>query len=254
MPMTLLDAFQIEKGEVVSLVGGGGKTSTMFAIGKEAVKAGLKVVLTTTTRIYAPDRDSGVSVVLEADSGKLLTGIKNCFKACPLVVAGAGLTPEHKIAGIDEKIVHSILLAGADMVVVEADGAARKPFKAPREGEPVLPGRSSLIIPVVGIDCLNKPLTREYIHRPEVVSLLMGVDLGEKVTPPLVAGVLLHPRGYRKNIPHCCRWVPFINKVESAEELKDARELALLLGRGGTERVVIGAARELVPVREVIVW
>lgn len=250
--MTLISAFEINKGDVIALTGGGGKTSTMFALGNEAAKAGLKVVLTTTTRIYAPQPVPGREVVLEPDAGKLLAGIKNSFKTCPVVVAGAGLTPDNKVVGIDKNLIGSMLRAGADLVVVEADGAARKPFKAPREGEPVIPGLSTLVIPVVGVDCFDKHLGHEYIHRPEVVCRLLGIREGEPVTPALVAGVLLHPRGYRKDVPRNSRWIPFINKVKTPDEFKNARETAFLLGRGGAEKVVIGAAGEIAPVREVL--
>lgn len=252
--MTLISAFQIKNGDVIALVGGGGKTSAMFALGNEAVNTGYKVVLTTTTRIYAPTPNPGTDVVLKPDAGELLSGINKSFKNCSIVVAGAGLTPENKVIGIDKNLVGLILRAGADLVVVEADGAARKPFKAPREGEPVIPGLSTLVVPVVGVDCLYKPLVKEYIHRPEVVSRLLGVKEGELVTPSMVASVLLHPLGYRKDIPRNSRWVPFINKVHSPEELKNAREVAFLLGKGGAGRVVIGALSEIAPVKEVLAF
>ncbi|WP_157872818.1 selenium cofactor biosynthesis protein YqeC [Desulfoscipio gibsoniae] len=252
--MKLIDAFQIKKGDVIALVGGGGKTSAMFAIGNEALNIGYKVVLTTTTRIYVPAPASGVNVVLKPDELELLRGIEKKIKTCSMVVAGAGFTQENKVIGIDPDLIGQILQAGADLVLVEADGAARKPFKAPRQGEPVIPGLSTLVIPVVGVDCLYKPLVKEYIHRPEVVSRLLGVEEGEPVTPSMVAGILLHPLGYRKDVPRNSRWVPLINKVHSPEELKNAREVAFSLCKGGAGRVVISALNETVPVREVLVF
>lgn len=249
--MTLINAFEITKGEVIALVGGGGKTTAMFAMGYEAANSGLKVVLTTTTRIYAPAPDLRTEVVLKTDPDALLSAIENSFKTCSVVIAGAGLTPENKITGIDKDLVGPILRTGADLVVVEADGAARKPFKAPREGEPVIPGLSTLVIPVVGVDCLYRPLNKENVHRPEVVTRLLGVNEGELITPTMVASVLLHPRGYRKDIPRNSRWVPFINKVQSPEEFIHAREVAVMLGEGGARKVIIGAA-QVIPVREVL--
>jgi len=252
--MTLLGAFEINKGEVIALAGGGGKTTTMFAMGYEAANSGYKVVLTTTTRIYAPAPDPRINVILKPDPDQLLLAIKNSFKTGSVVVAGAGLTPDNKIIGIDKELAGLILQTGAELVVVEADGAAGKPFKAPRDDEPVIPGMSTLVIPMVGIDCLYRPLIKENVHRPEIVSRLLGVNVGDLVTPAMVAGVLLHPRGYRKGIPLNSRWVPFINKVRLQEELIHAREIAVMLGRGGAGRVIIGAARESIPVREVSVF
>ncbi len=248
----LLDAFEVHRGEVVALVGGGGKTTTMFAMGYEAANLGYKVVLTTTTRILAPDPNQKINVILEPDPNVLCSALKNSFKTCPVVVAGLGLTPENKIIGIDKNSTGPLLEAGADLVLVEADGAARKPFKAPRDGEPVIPDLTTLVIPVIGVDCLYKPLIKENVHRPEIVSRLTGVREGELMTPAMVATVLLHPDGYRKDIPENSRWVPFINKVQLPEELNRAREIAVLLGRGGAKRVIVGAARENLPVVEVL--
>ncbi len=250
--MNLLSALEIKKGAVIALVGGGGKTTAMFAMGYEAANLGYQVVLTTTTHIYAPTLDPGIHVILESDPGALVSAIKDSFKTRPVVVAGTGLTPDNKIIGIDKDTVGSILQTGVDLVLIEADGAARKPFKAPREGEPVIPGLSTLVIPVVGVDCLYRPLNNENVHRPEVVSRLLGVKQGELVTPAMVAGILLHPNGYRKDIPRNSRWVPFINKVQLPEEFVHAHEIAVLLGQGGAAKVIIGAAREVDPVREVL--
>ncbi|MFZ5646747.1 MAG: selenium cofactor biosynthesis protein YqeC [Bacillota bacterium] len=251
--MDLLDAFLIKKGRIITLVGAGGKTTTMFSMGEEALKRCLRVVITTTTRIFMPPDEESKPVVLARGTG-ILRSVGEKLKKCPLVVAGAGVTGENKIVGVDKAIVPGFLEAGADIVMVEADGAAGRPFKAPKEGEPVIPGESDLVVPLVGLDCLGKPLDHEYVHRPEIISELTGIGRGGVVTPAVVAGVYLHPMGYFKDVPSGCRWIPFINKVETDSDLRLARELADLLGRGGAERVVIGAARDKDPVREVMVY
>lgn len=239
---------------MVALVGGGGKTTAMSAIGKEAANKGYNVVITTTTRIYAPAPDSKTEIVLKPDAGELLAGIEKSLQTCSVVVAGAGLTAENKIIGMDKDLVGLLPQAGADLVLVEADGAARKPFKAPGTGEPVIPGLSTLVVPVVGVDCLYKPLVEAYIHRPGVVARLLGAREGEPVTPSMVAGVLLHTQGYRKDVPRNSRWVPCINKVHAPQEWKSAREVAFLLGQGGARRVIIGAFGEIAPVKEVLAF
>ncbi|MCL2336413.1 MAG: selenium cofactor biosynthesis protein YqeC [Firmicutes bacterium] len=248
----LLEAFAVQPGEVVALAGGGGKTTAMFAMGYEAADLGYKVVLTTTTRIFAPSPAPRLAVLLEPDPRALASAVRNSLKTCPVAVAGLGLTPERKIIGVPQDITGLLLEAGADLVVVEADGANRKPFKAPRDGEPVLPDLTTLLIPVVGVDCLDQPLDQDHVHRPEIVARLTGAAAGELVSPTMVAAVLLHPAGYRRHIPGEMRWTPFINKVHRSEELSRAREIAAALGRGGARRVIIGAARERAPVAEVV--
>ena len=50
--MRLVDALGITGGDVVALVGGGGKTTTMFRVAREIVEAGGRAISTTTTRIF----------------------------------------------------------------------------------------------------------------------------------------------------------------------------------------------------------
>jgi len=170
----------------------------------------------------------------------------------PIVVAGSELTKHNKLVGVDPQVIPGLLDAGADLVVVEADGAARKPFKAPADHEPVIPETSTTVVPVVGIDCLDKPLLPEYVHRSEIVAALSGAKLGEKVTPEVVARVLTHPFGFRKGVPAGCRWVPFINKVETGRDLEQARKIAALVGEMLPCRIVIGASALVTPVVEIL--
>ena len=78
-------------------------------------------------------------------------------------------------------------------VVVEADGAGRKTFKAPLAYEPVVPASTTLLVAVVGADALGLPLQAEHVHRPERVAELSGTVLGRPVTAETIAAVLLHP-------------------------------------------------------------
>ncbi|MDF9406851.1 MAG: hypothetical protein A4E52_02211 [Pelotomaculum sp. PtaB.Bin013] len=252
--MELIDAFPLRKGDIIALVGAGGKTTTMFAIGVEAKKRGWKVILTTTTRIFCPREEEGQELVIEANPERLLTKVKEKLALFPLLVVGTGLNHENKLLGIGRELVAALPRSGADLIVVEADGAAHKPFKAPREGEPVIPDSATLVVPIVGIDCLGKPLDMEHTHRPEKIAGLTGMNIDMLVTGQVVARVLLHSHGYRKDIPPRSRWVPYINKVESTADLSNAREIAGLLGEGGAKRVAIGAARAAEPVKEVLTF
>ncbi|MDD3653011.1 MAG: selenium cofactor biosynthesis protein YqeC [Desulfotomaculaceae bacterium] len=252
--MNLIDAFSIHKGDIIALTGAGGKTTTMFAIGQEAIKLGWRVVITTTTRIFAPKENKLLKLVIEAIPECLLSKIKESLTTFPQVVAGIGLDQENKLNGLDKELIAEIPSTGADLIIVEADGAARKPFKAPREGEPVIPHTATLVVTVVGIDCLGKPLNSTYTHRPEKIASLTGMSLGDLITGQTVARVLLHSQGYGKDIPRNSRWVPFMNKVESTMALESAREIAGLLGQGGAKRVVIGAAQSANQFMEVLVF
>lgn len=250
--MDLFEALAIKKGDVVALVGAGGKTSTMFTLGNEAVKRGLRTVITTTTRIYHPGEKSGLPVVC-APGGKVLEECGKALGQSWLVVAGAGIEG-NKLIGVTPELAGCFTGAGFDIVLVEADGSAGRPFKGPGRSEPVIPGGCTLVIPVMGIDCLGKPFDSRYVHRPEEAARILGPAAGKVVTPQMVAGILLHPEGYRKNVSSGSRWIPFLNKVQDDHDLFLAREIAFIMGKQGIRRIVMGAALERDPVREVAVF
>jgi len=50
----LSDLIDIPPGSLISLVGAGGKTTTMYTLASELAGKGMRVVTTTTTNIYFP--------------------------------------------------------------------------------------------------------------------------------------------------------------------------------------------------------
>lgn len=249
--MRLLDALNLSKTSIISLIGGGGKTTTMFALDREARERGLKTVLTTTTRIYCPNTQE-FAIVASRNSQELFSWVQKKLANFPTVVVGAELASDNKLVGLNPQLVPSLLNAGADLVIVEADGAARKPFKAPADHEPVIPEASTVVVPVIGIDCLDKPLLPVYVHRSEIVASLSGINIGDNVTPEVIAKVLTHSFGFRKGLPANCSWIPFINKVENAWALEQARKIAALVGDILPCRVIIGASALNEPVMEIL--
>ncbi len=53
--MFISDILNFKKGSIISIVGAGGKTSLMFNLSEE-LRPNNKVLSTTTTKIYNPDK------------------------------------------------------------------------------------------------------------------------------------------------------------------------------------------------------
>ena len=98
---------------------------------------------------------------------------------------------------------------------------------------------TTLVVPVVGADVFGKPLDADHVHRPEIVSALSGARPGTLITPEIVARVLAHPEGGRKDVPVSARIVVLINKVESLPDRAPARETAERLLREPAIRSVV---------------
>jgi hypothetical protein len=72
----LSEAFGLNRSEVISLVGGGGKTTLMFKLAQELAHSGQTVITTTTTRIMEPMIEESPCVIVEADEQRLFTRLK----------------------------------------------------------------------------------------------------------------------------------------------------------------------------------
>jgi molybdenum cofactor cytidylyltransferase len=250
--LTLREALGVREREVVAFVGAGGKTTAMFRLSRELRAAGANVVVTTTTKIYTPPATSELRVLIGEHKARLLQALTAVLQRGYLPVVGRATTPDGKLAGVPRDWVADLAaLPGVSHVLVEADGAARKPFKAPREGEPLIPPSATMVVPVVGVEVLGQPLSSQVAHRPEQVAALTGLSAGERLEPWAVARVLLDRQGNARGTPDRAPIVALVNKVDSPQRLAPARSLAMELQRLGAKRVVIAALECALPVVEV---
>jgi molybdenum cofactor cytidylyltransferase len=254
--MKLKEALDIRPGEVVSLVGGGGKTTLMFALAWELASGGDCVVTTTTTKILEPSPSETPLLLLETDEEELVRLLLANVGKHRHITLASGKLASGKLNGISpEFVVKLASLSQVSYIVVEADGAAHRSLKAPNPTEPVIPFNTSLVIPVVGIDAVGCRLTEKDVFRPEIVSNLLGLPLGEVISPAAIAFLITHHQGIIKGSPERARIVPFINKVDLDKNLSKARDLAgkiLAMRHPQIERVVLGQAQSPEPVVEVI--
>jgi probable selenium-dependent hydroxylase accessory protein YqeC len=238
----LADALSLGSHEVIALTGGGGKTALLFSLAKELQQKGSKVITTTTTKIFEPAREQAPFLIIEADQGKAMAFVKEGLQRNGNVTFAAQRFPEGKIGGVDPQLIGRMAQElPVDHIIVEADGAKRLPLKAPGGYEPVVPSATTLLIPMVGIDALRKPLNEETAFHPERIAELTGAQLGDPITPHLIATLMVHPQGLIKGVPPGARIIPFINKVETTEGLHGAREVAQKILEKGNEieRVVL---------------
>ncbi len=238
--LTLREALGLGDREVVAFVGAGGKTTALFRLARELRADGATVVVTTTTKILIPPASLDLDVVVEPQPSRLLAAVATALALGRIPVAARATTAEGKLEGVPPEWVADLAaLPGVTHVLVEADGAARKPFTAPREGEPVIPASATVVVPVVGVDALGEPLSAAVAHRPERVTALTGLADGDRLEAWAIARVLLDPRGSAGSTPRGARIVHLVNKADSPQRVAAARELAAELRRAGAARVVI---------------
>ncbi len=260
--MHLHHALRFGAGDVVSFTGGGGKTTAMFRLASELVARGLRVVTTTSTRIFAAQtglapfhvETDGTTLPNPPRLQALLAEWGQVLVTGP-VAPGAG-----KAEGVTLAVIEQIRqLPGVDVVLVEADGSRMRPFKAPAAHEPVVPACTTILVPVVGLDVLGNPLDDEHVHRAGQVSLLTGLSVGDRVDGQAVASLLAHPEGGAKGRPPGARLVPLLNKLDLLAQPDTAAlpppvqdVVTRLLAQPPVDEVVVGAVRVADPVAHVV--
>jgi probable selenium-dependent hydroxylase accessory protein YqeC len=203
-------------GGVITLVGAGGKTSLMFTLARQLAGPNSAVLTTTSTKIKLPTKDQSPHLHEVRDAQDLLNRLGR-LDAVPTHVTALAPVQDHpqKRTGLTPNDIDTLAAVGPfRWIIVEGDGAARKPLKAPAEHEPVIPASSSHVIVLAGLDGLGQPLGGTSVHRPDLFANLSGLTPGEAVTPEALAKVLNHPLGGRKGVPGDARVTLFLNKAD----------------------------------------
>lgn len=150
--------FLNEKGHVISLVGGGGKTTLLYALSAYCAAKGWRVLTSTTTHIKKPlnmpwiavnekEKTEETSALLERD---------RLWEQGFYVVAGTK-APHEKLTMLPGQILNA-WISDADITFLEADGAKRLPCKFPAVHEPVIPPQSDIVLAVAGLGALYRSL------------------------------------------------------------------------------------------------
>jgi len=252
----LREAITLEKGGVVSFVGAGGKTSLMFRIARELSNAGESVLTTTTTKIMMPSKDQSPHVILSDSFEEVLDKARPLIKNNLHISAASQRTDStvEKIAGFEPEVIDRIWKAGVfRWILVEADGASRRPLKAPAFYEPVIPDCSGWLIGIIGMKAIGKPLGERWVFRHKLYAEITGLKPEEPVTEESVAAALIDKNGIMKGSPSHTNKVVFLNMADNQKLVESGRRIANILCKTrieGLKRVVIGRALHETPVVE----
>jgi len=240
----LCSAFRLDVCRRISFVGAGGKTSLMFAMAKELIATGHRVVTTTSTKIFKPNPDETPFLELtERGNGISQDRLERLLDRYDHITLGDRLQSDGKVSGLSRAELAQLFDCIGDIhVLVEADGASRKPLKAPRTQEPVIPDGTDLVVGVMGLEALNQPFTEKRVFSMDEFQFVTGLPFGSLITPEALTRLAVHPQGLFKGAPlGSCR-VPFLNKCDLLKDKTVASNVARsMLESGEFLRVVIGS-------------
>jgi probable selenium-dependent hydroxylase accessory protein YqeC len=246
--MLLRDALGVTRGEMVSLIGAGGKTTTLFRLAKELRDLGGKVMVTTTTKIFKPTKPH-IDRLFIVDDVQALVDVCAEIAAPAVIGAGCAVDEEGKLLGMPTPWLDRLNQDGAfDAILVEADGAASRLLKIPADNEPVIPESCQATVWIVAIKILGKPLTDEWVHRAARARDLLGLPLDARINEEVLLQLLQHDHGCLKGIPAASRKIALINQADSAAEMAAAQALGEKLLRLNFAKVVITSYASAEPI------
>ena len=254
--VSLREGLMLGDGGVISLVGGGGKTTLMFNLARELSMAGESVLTTTTTKIFEPSRHQTSGVILSDSAAGILERANDMLDKHLHVTAAVGrLRTSGKLNGFRPDIIGEIWNTGLfQWIIVEADGAAGKPLKVPLAHEPVIPACTQRLVGMAGLIGAGQPLTERLVFRHEQFARLTGLKLGEIVTDAAIANVLVRDDGLFKGFCPEVRRIAFLNQADVGDNFAVGQRVARILSRlknTGLTRVVIGQVLVDPPVLEI---
>ena len=243
--MGLISVLGLGPREHIAIVGGGGKTSLCFALAEELLQAGRRVITSTTTKVRHREANRAPCRVFCPSGSPSYKDLKEGLKRDGHVFVAQGLLESGKVEGITRAMADSLFLdLQVDYVIIEADGAAGRPVKAPAAHEPVIPSSATMVIAVIGLEAMGKPLNPEIVFRPGLFREITGLEDGEAITPAALARIFQPPNGLFKGAPDAARRIAFLNKLDLLDSEEEGRTLARLLLRGPHApviRVVMGS-------------
>jgi molybdenum cofactor cytidylyltransferase len=221
--ISLAKALRVERGSVVSFVGGGGKTTSMFRLAAELCAAGLRVVTTTTTHISKEQVHMAPASIIIDDLASLTARLDE-HGQCLVIGAPDG---KGRVFGASSELIASLRARpDVDAILVEADGSRSLPFKAPGKHEPVVPEATTILVPIAGLNSLGAPLDEAHVHRSGIAATLAQAPIGCPVTAEIIARVLSHPEGGAKQLPAGARLATLLNKADTGETVLQGSKVA----------------------------
>ena len=204
-------------GDIVAIVGAGGKTTTMFTLSRALAAAGRRVLTTKSTVIYKPTMAQSPGVV-EAPAERWASELRELLDERREVTVVTGAAGPDRWQGVPADRTGELRdAAGADHVIVEADGARGRWIKAPADHEPAMPAGAAAVMPVVNLRAVGLAVASEHVHRPELVAALLGIPEDGVIGVEHVPKVLLDAAGGLKHAPANARVWPVLAGVDAVE-------------------------------------
>ena len=159
--------FNIEKNDIISITGAGGKTTLMFSLAQVLSKKS-SVLLTTSTKIAIP----------ESGFDKLYTSFNQYKKPKKneIVCLGELISHKNKLRSIGYENLKNIV-EDFDYCIIEADGSRNLPIKFWKSYEPVIYDFTNKTIGVLSIKVYGQNPSDDFIYNyRDFIEFIDGIE------------------------------------------------------------------------------
>ena len=221
------------KHPVVSAAGAGGKTTLLRHLAREYADRGPGAVVTTTTHILKEDLPWFLT---EPSENALKERLKQWGQAWIGIPGAKG-----RLGSVPESFF-SIIEGMGVPVLIEADGARMLPLKCPGSKEPVIPGRTTHVLSVYGLDAVGQRM-EEICFRPERAAKLLDKKITEPVAAEDIGRLAASEEAGRKGCPEDAVYTVVLNKADDSQRIEMAAEIGAFLEQQGVTRVIVTSFR-----------
>lgn len=225
MSLTLVQALRADLMNCIAFAGSGGKTTAIFQLARELKPP---VIITATSHLGSWQTTMADRHIV-AESEKALTNLEEGLSGVVLIT---GELKGNRAEPVNDEVldlIHEFCSNHSVPMLIEADGSRQKALKGWAEHEPPIPEFVDHVVTVAGVSGLGKPLTEEYVHRPELFSELSGTKVGETIDSHSLTSALVHNRSSLKNIPRHARRTILLNQADTPELQASARAMSQAL-------------------------
>jgi len=216
-----------QDNRVVSLTGGGGKTTVMVALASYLKKCGYSVLLSTTTSIPSQTLfDYGADVVLTNESDFFTY---EPHKGDVVLYAEKHVMDYKRFYSPREEIL-PFLSKKYDYLLLIADVSKNLPLVKHREEYPRIASFSKAVIAVVGMSCFGK-LSDD---------MCLGEDHKEKVDEIYLQSLFDNAQGCLKGLESCNHAVVLLNQCDVLQE----EQLAQVKRVKSSYKIVYGSVEQ----------
>ena len=225
-------------GKMISIIGAGGKTTSMLAISKYL--SDKRVLMTTTTHILPVEPPQSRELLKKPQREDLMRAL-----CAPGIVCAGIPVPSGKLCGLPSVMLEEAG-AMADYTVCEADSAHGMPLKLHQNGEPVIPKTTDICLIVAGLSALGRSVCRS-IHQFELNPWWKEQSLKEVTEEDFLICIREAAAVSRMPREKICI---LLNQTDALPKFNNARKLAQQLQEEGfrcREGSMAQAPEELIP-------